>query len=188
VAHGMRNMSKKVLEDLNKAGIETECCRGPVTEALPELAGVLPRGWPAGSTWDKVPGVYSPGVKKVVVGTMEKDGKRAVPGKGEGPIPHGTPDLIGHESGHAFDAADGTLKSKDTKFLKARTDDIATGNPGGMWGPRDNYFLSTAEGGTNDAGATSETFAESFAMHFGSGVEKRWPKLDAFWSANPWGA
>ena len=188
VAHGMRNMSKKVLEELNKAGIETECCRGPVTEALPELAGVLPRGWPAGSTWDKVPGVYSGSAKKVVVGTMEKDGKRAVPGKGEGPIPHGTPDLIGHESGHAFDAADGTLKSKDTKFLKARTDDIATGNPGGMWGPRDNYFLSTAEGGTNDAGATSETFAESFAMHFGSGTEKRWPKLDAFWSANPWGA
>ena len=186
VADGMKKFPKKVLEQLNKAGIQTECCRGPVTDAMPELSGVLPQGWPAGSTWDKVPGVYNGSVKKVVVGTMEKDGKRHVPAKGEGPIPHGTPDLMGHEGGHAFDAADGTLKSKNAKFLEARSADITTGDPAGMYGHRDDYFLSTAEGGTNDAGATSETFAESFAMHFGGG--SRWPKLEAFWAANPWGA
>ena len=186
VAAGMKNFPKKMLEDLNKAGIQTECCRGPVTEALPELAGVQPRGWPAGSTWDNVPGVYSGSSKKVVVGTMDDGGKRKVPGPSEGPVRHGTPDLLGHEGGHAFDAAEGTLKSKDAKFLEARSADIATGNPGGMFGPQDNYFLTTAEGGTNDAGATSETFAESFAMHFGSGTS-RWPKLDAFWGTHPWG-
>lgn len=186
VAQAMKGMSKKVLEELNKAGIQTECCRGPVTDALPELSGVLPRGWPAGSTWDKVPGVYSGKIKKVVVGTMDDGGKRKVPGPNEGPVPHGTPDLLGHEAGHAFDAADGTLKSTHAKFLEARTDDIATGNPAGMWGPRDNYFLTTAEGGTNNAGATSETFAESFAMHFAG--NSHWPKLEAFWAANPWGA
>jgi len=185
VAAGMKNFPKKVLEDLNKAGIQTECCRGPVTEVMPELSGVLPRGWPAGSTWDSVPGVYSGSSKKVVVGTMDKGGKRHVPARGEGPIPHGTPDLIGHEGGHAFDAAEGTLKSKDAKFLAARDEDVKTGNPDGMWGPRDNYFLTTTEGGTNDAGATSETFAESFAMHFGTG--SRWPKLEAFWAGHPWG-
>ena len=144
VADGMKKFSKKVLEEMNKNGIQTECCRGPVTESMPELAGVLPRGWPEGSTWDSVPGVYSGKAKKVIVGTMEKDGKRHVPEANEGPIPHGTPDLIGHEGGHAFDAADGTLKSKDPKFLKAREQDIATGNPDGMWGPRDNYFLTVA--------------------------------------------
>jgi len=186
VAGEMKRFPKKVLEDLNKNGITTECCRGPVTESMPELSGVLPRGWPAGSTWDKVPGVYMGGNKKVVVGTMEKDGKRHVPGEGEGPIPHGSPNLIGHEGGHAFDAADGELKSKNAKFLEARTDDVNAGTPTGMYGPRDNYFLSTAEGGTNDAGATSETFAESFAMHV-SGSSK-WPKLEAFWTHNPWGA
>jgi len=185
VGAGLRKFPKKVLEDLNKAGIQTECCRGPVTEAMPELKGVLPRGWPAGSTWDSVPGVYSGSVKKVVVGTMEKDGKRHVPGQGEGPIPHGTPDLIGHEGGHAFDVADGSKKSTNAEFLTARREDIATGNPDGMWGPRDNYFLTTAEGGANDAGSTSETFAESFAMH--TGGNSRWPKLEAFWGANPWG-
>lgn len=187
VAAGMKKFPKKMLESMNKAGIQTECCRGPVTEALPELAGVQPRGWPAGSTWDQVPGVYSPSTKKVVVGTMEKDGKRHVPGKGEGPIPHGTPDLIGHEGGHAYDISDGGYKSKHADFLAARQKDVTAGNPSGMYGPRDNYFLTSAEGGTNDAGATSETFAESFAMHFGSAA-KKWPELEKFWVANPWGA
>ena len=186
VADGMKKFPKKVLEDLNKAGIQTECCRGPVTEVMPELAGVLPRGWPPGSTWDNVPGVYSGSVKKVVVGTMDKGGKRHVPGPGEGPIPHGTPNLIGHEGGHAFDAADGPLKSKNAKFLKARDEDIATGTPGGMYGHRDDYFLTVAEGGANDAGAISETFAESFAMHLGSGA--KWPKLEAFWASDPFSA
>ncbi len=184
VGAGLKKFPKKVLEQLNQAGIQTECCRGPVTEAMPELKGVQPRGWPDGSTWDSVPGVYSGAVKKVMVGTMEKDGKRHVPEQGEGPIPHGTPDLIGHEGGHAFDVADGSKKSEDAKFLAARQEDIDAGNPDGMWGPRDNYFLTTAEGGANDAGSTSETFAESFAMH--TGGNSRWPKLEAFWGANPW--
>jgi hypothetical protein len=133
-----------------------------------------------------VPGVYNGSVKKVLVGTMEKDGKRHVPGPNEGPVKHGTPNLIGHEGGHAFDAADGPLKSKNAAFLKARDDDKALGSPTGMFGHRDDYFLTTPEGGTNDAGATSETFAESFAMHLGT--TQKWPKLEAFWVANPWGA
>ena len=110
---------------------------------------------------------------------------RKVPGPGEGPIKHGTPDLIGHEAGHAFDASEGTLKSTNAAFLKARGGDVKLGKPKGMYGPRDNYFLTAAEGGTNDAGATSETFAESFAMHFAK--NSRWPTLEAFWASNPWG-
>jgi hypothetical protein len=186
VADGMKKFPKAVLENLNKNGIQTECCRGAVTEAMPELKGVLPQGWPAGSTWDSVPGVYNGSVKKVLVGTMEKDGKRHVPGPNEGPVKHGTPNLIGHEGGHAFDAADGPLKSKNAAFLKARDDDKALGSPTGLFGHRDDYFLTHAEGGTNDNGATSETFAESFAMHLGT--SPKWPKLEAFWVANPWGA
>lgn len=185
VAKGLTRLSKPVLENLNKAGITTQCCRGPATEVLADLSGVQPRGWPDGMTWDDVPGCYSPSTKQVIVGTMEENGKRKVPGPGEGPIPHGTPDLIGHEAGHAFDASDGTLKSTNADFLKARAADVKLGKPKGMYGPRDNYFLTKAEGGTNDAGATSETFAESFAMHFAK--NSRWPTLEAFWVKNPWG-
>jgi hypothetical protein len=184
VAKGMSKISTKVLDDLNKNGIQTECCRGPATEVLADLAGEQPRGWPDGMTWDSVPGCYSPTSKKVVVGTMDDGGKRKVPGPDEGPIPHGTPDLIGHESGHAFDASEGELKSENAKFLEARTKDMRAGRPRGMYGPRDNYFLTTAEGGDNDAGSTSETFAESFAMHFAG--NSRWPNLETFWGANPW--
>jgi hypothetical protein len=185
VAMGMAKISTQVIDNLTKNGIQTEVCRGPATEVLAELAGEQPRGWPDGMTWDSVPGCYSPSNKKVVVGTMAQGGGRKVPGPGEGPLKHGTPDLIGHESGHAFDASEGTLKSTNAKFLEARNKDKTTGRPRGLYGPRDNYFLTAAEGGTNNAGSTSETFAESFAMHFAG--NSKWPDLEKFWAANPWG-
>lgn len=185
VAKGMSKLSTKALEALNKAGIKTECCRGSMTQVAPESVGEQPRGWPANMTWDDVPGAYSPSTKTVVIGTMDDGGKRKVPGPNEGPLKHGTPDLIGHEAGHAFDAADGTYKSTNAAFLAARTADVTAGAPNGMVPGTDNYFLSKAEGGANTAGAASETFAESFAMHFaGNG---KWNSLKAFWVANPWG-
>ncbi len=191
----MAQLPKGVLQNLNKNGITTECCRGTVTDALPELAGVHPTGWPADMSWDSVPGLYDPTAKKVMVGTIDDGGKRKVPGPGEGPAgqQHGASSLVGHEGGHAFDASDGDLKSQNAAFLKAREEDVATGNPGGMYAPRDNYFLRAAEvadahkGDANTEGATSETFAESFAMHVKGGTwDKNWPKLKAFWANNPW--
>jgi hypothetical protein len=113
---------------------------------------------------------------------MDDGGKREVPPKDKGPLPHGATDLFGHEAGHAFDAADGGGKKGNAAFLAARTADIASG---GMVPGTDDYFLTKAEKGANDSGATSETFAESFAMHFAGGA--RWPKLEDFWKKNPWG-
>ena len=188
LAQGMKNFSPAVLDRLTQAGITTICCRGPATEIDADSAGEAPRGWPAGMTWDDVPGMYDPTGKQIIVGTMDDgNGKRKVPGSGEGPIAHGTPDLIGHEAGHAFDATDSTLKSKNSAFLAARNLDKTSGKlKGNATGGQDDYFLTVLEGGTNDTGATSETFAESFAMHFGS-IPKRWPDLETFWTANPWG-
>jgi hypothetical protein len=191
----MAKLPKGVLENLNKNGITTECCRGTVTDAMPELAGVHPTGWPADMSWDSVPGLYDPASKKVMIGTIDSGGKRKVPGPNEGPAGqrHGAANLVGHEGGHAFDASDGDLKSQNAEFLKARADDVALGDPSGMHPPRDNYFLMASEvpnphkANANTTGATSETFAESFAMHVKGGTwEKGWPKLKAFWSTNPW--
>ena len=67
-----------------KAGIETERSPWPVTEAMPKLKGAPLRGWPAGRYLSSVPGVNSGLGEEVVVGTMEKDGKRDAPGEGEG--------------------------------------------------------------------------------------------------------
>lgn len=185
VAAKLAKLPPKVINNLNDAKITTECCRGAITEAMPELAGVLPRGWHETTTWDQVPGVYSGNNKKLVVGTKESGGKRDIDLA-----------LVGHEAGHAFDASDGKSKRENKDFLAARQADIdaavadkkakpAAASWIGMYGPRDNYFLTKAEGGTNDAGAISETFAESFAHH--STGDNRWPKLHAFWAKNPWG-
>ena len=184
VAADLAKLPAKVIDNLNKAKIQTQCCRGAVTEAMPELAGVLPRGWHETTTWDQVEGVYSPGNKTLVVGT--KDGAGGARGLRVG--------LVGHEAGHAFDDSDGKPKRNDKDFLAARQADIDAAaaiktvkvpTDPGMWGPRDNYFLTEKEGGTNDKGAVSETFAESFA-HKAIG-DNRWPKLMAFWAKNPWG-
>ena len=180
VAQAMKIISKKAIETLTADGITTQCCRGPVTDAAPDLAGVKPRGWPR----DRQPGTRCPASymgteKKLIVGTRDDGGKREVPPKDAGPLPHGATDLFGHEAGHAFDAADGGGKSKNAAFLAARSADIATGAPGGMIPGTDDYFLTKAEKGANDEGATSETFAESFAMHFAG--KSRWTKLEEFW-------
>jgi len=185
VAQAMKGVSKKAIDTLTNDGITTQCCRGPITDAAPDLAGVKPRGWPETATWDEVPGVYMGSEKKLIVGTMDDGGKRQVPPTGKGPLPHGASDLFGHEAGHAFDAADGGGKKGNATFLAARSADIAAGSPGGMIPGTDDYFLTKAEKGANESGATSETFAESFAMHFAG--KSRWPKLEEFWKKNPWG-
>lgn len=67
----------------------------------------------------------------------------------------------------------------------------------GMFVTRDNYFIVKNEPGVEETdksagsqarldAACSETFAESFAMHF-AGTGDRWPNLKAFWQNNPWG-
>ena len=114
VAQAMKIVSKKAIDTLTADGITTQCCRGPITDAAPDLAGVKPRGWPETATWDEVPGVYMGGEKKLIVGTRDDGGKREVPPKDKGPLPHGATDLFGHEAGHAFDAADGGGKRRAT--------------------------------------------------------------------------
>lgn len=136
VATGLARLSVEALENLLANGIPTECFRGGVTEVDPTSIGVIPRGWElTGKTWDHVPGMYSAGQGKVLVGTMDDGGDRKVPGKGEVAglvdgveISHGTDDLIGHEAGHAFDVSDGDVKNKNALFRAARSRDIAAGN------------------------------------------------------------
>lgn len=186
VAEKLARLSTGVFDAFVAAGITTAVCRGPMTEVSPDSRGVQPRGWPQGSTWDAVPGCYQESSKRVIIGTMSDNTARKVPGKGEGPVPHGTPDLVGHEAGHAFDACGEGNRRGNTEFLAARSRDLLAGTPTGMYGPRDDYFLTRAEGGDNDSGSTSETFAESFALHFANGPFL-WPELRQFWVANPWG-
>ena len=190
VAQGMKRMSAKVLDELNKAGVTTGICQGPVTDMIPELVDVNPRGW-GSKTWDEVPGVYMGDKGMVVVGTMDDNGKRKVPGPGEGPVQHGTPDLLGHEAGHAYDVSGGGDRRNHPDFVAARAKDLAETTDVKLLPGRDDYFMTKTESGTgrqaDDDGARSETFAESFALHFANNTSK-WPNLKKFWESNPWGA
>jgi hypothetical protein len=190
VAQGMKRMSATVLDDLNDAGITTGICQGPVTDMIPELCDVNPRGW-GSQTWDAVPGVYMGDKRMVVVGTMDDGGKRKVPGPGEGPVQHGTPDLLGHEAGHAYDVVGGVSKRNHVKFVNARAKDLVEPTDVQLKPGRDDYFMTKTESPTgrqsSDDAARSESFAESFALHFANNTSK-WPNLKAFWETNPWNA
>jgi hypothetical protein len=207
VAKDMKRMPEGAIKAFSDSNIESIICRGPVTNAKPELHDVVPRGWGPDQTWDAVPGLGN--ATSLMVGTMDDGaGGRKVPGPGEGPCPHGTPDLLGHEAGHTFDTMGGGSKRKDVVFLAARQADVdwgQTGDAAGMTPIRDNYFMSTAETEqkfdltanalvsvpegkrskqTQDA-AHSETFAESFALHCQKNTTK-WPELMKFWGSYSW--
>ena len=168
----MKHVSKKAIDTLTDDNITSECCRGPITDAIAQAGrrqaarlagdGELGRGWSASTRATR---------RSSVVGTRgpRRQARRAGRRRG-GDIPHGSTDLFGHEAGHAFDAANGGGKKDNAAFLAARSADIAAGKAGGGMagkknGGSDDYFLTEAEGGANNDGSTSETFAESFAMY-----------------------
>ena len=59
-------LPSQVLSFLRMKGARIIVCRGSITDHAKDLKGVRPRGWPAGMTWDIVPGVYLPNRKQVV--------------------------------------------------------------------------------------------------------------------------
>jgi len=152
------------LEALKKAGIKVVVCHDSVTDVMTELAGVAPRGWPPGMTWDTVPGLYDPTGKRVIIAT--RGGK--VPPTGDG---HGSANLVIHETGHAIDAAGGTMSSSED-FLQARAKDVGK--------------LSAYETQAGTAGQ-EETFAEDMARYYSGEADhaKNYAGLDAYWKGNP---
>ena len=205
VAGDMKRMPEGAINALNACNVETVVCQGPVTTAKPELHEVVPRGWNADQTWDEVPGMG--GETELVVGTMDDGaGGRKVPGPNEGPCPHGTPDLVGHEAGHTIDTMGGGNRRNLPVFVQARQEDVtlgAGGDANGLRPIRDNYFMSTDEtkqinnGGTvtpvaqnewsvqTEDAARSESFAESFALHCQANKTK-WPGMMKFWAGYTW--
>lgn len=108
-----------ILRKAEAAGIKFVACRGSVTDHLRQLRGQAPRGWPAGVTWDTVPGLYWPGTRDVVVATMDGPaGSRQVPGRGFG---HGSSSLVAHELLHGLDyrRALGDVRATDRAYLDA---------------------------------------------------------------------
>ena len=108
-------MSPEVREIVARDGAQLVPTRR-ITDALPELKGQKPRGWPPGSSWDAVDGAYSP-TKKMIVVAEDKQAKPGIWVNG-----NRTEDIVRHETGHAVNAAMDYL-SDDADFTQAYEDD-----------------------------------------------------------------
>lgn len=91
-------MSKEVRDLIDSSGAKLVPTR-KITDAMPELKGQKPRGWPPGSTWDAVDGAYSPSKKLIIVAEEVEDQN------GQWRKSNRTTDVTRHEVGHAVDAA-----------------------------------------------------------------------------------
>jgi hypothetical protein len=151
------------LKALEKEGMKITVVKDSVVEALPALKGVKPRGWPPGSGWENVPGLYDPATKQVVIATRNG----AVPATGNG---HGSANLVIHETGHAIDAA--LNGNKDAAFQAARNKDLAK--------------LPGYETQPGDAGL-QESYAESLARYYGNPAASQAtnPELHKYWATDP---
>lgn len=160
------------LRDLQRAGINVVACRDNVPDAVPSLAGVQPRGWAPGRTWNDVPGAYMPSTKEVIVATRAGGASgREVPPLGHG---HGSVSLVAHEVGHAVDAARNYPSKNNAEFQAAYQRDLG----GGQLLP---YYTQAGEAGA------SEAYAESLAIYMsgdpnGDGA-RRFPALMGYWQA-----
>jgi hypothetical protein len=166
-------MPVSALRNLIANGTTVIACRNSVTDYATDLAGVQPRGWPPGATWDSVPGAARPDRNEViiaVIGHGTTEGAH-VPRTGEG---HGSANLVIHEVAHAIDHNQtATRDSSSIDFTTARTADIAV---------LPAYQLQAGAAGL------SETYAESAARYYGGhdGTVST-PALDTYWRNNPLG-
>ena len=169
VAQELSKMPLSKLEAMERGGVTVVAARGSVTDHLAHLRGVAPRGWPPGSTWDSVPGLYNPATKEVVIATRGHGtaGGAFVPPMGDG---HGSYNLVLHEAAHGLDHVVGG--SSDAGFLAARQADIGV--------------LPAYETQAGVAGP-SETYAESIAIKYGGTAAQQAarPNLMQFFNTHP---
>ncbi|GAG96747.1 unnamed protein product, partial [marine sediment metagenome] len=151
---------EKVKLALNDRGISYKV-GNKITEMYPELKGKHPRGWPAGSTWSSVEGVYKTDRKAISIAETF----RPVGGKEFLKTPVKTiRGILNHETGHGFDASpEGLFYSSRPEFKAAYAKDFGAMTKD-EWRRRGLHYYHQA--GTP---GRSETFAEIFADVMGQG-------------------
>lgn len=165
VARELEKAPPAALQQLKDQGTKVVVCRNSVTEHLPRLKGVQPRGWPKGSTWDSVTGCHTN--KEVVVAVTHEPGKAPY-------IDHkGSTNMVLHETGHGLDMdGPGASLNSDPAFQAARDKDK---------GQLRAYYTQAGDAGLQ------ETYAESFAVAYDGSPEeqKKWSNLTEYWANDP---
>lgn len=172
VANEFTKFPLAMQQTLDSGGGKIVVCRGSITEYRTDLRGVRPRGWPAGSTWDTVPGVFNGDRNELVIATTGHGTPAGahVPATGEG---HGSANLVLHEGAHGIDHnAPAGANSSSAGFNAARNSDSGT--------------LSPYESQAGTAGQ-QETYAESAARYYGGDPNDAaaHPNLHNHWGSNP---
>lgn len=166
VNEAIKNIPTKVWQALDAHGAKAVLAEH-LTDVMPHLATVQPRGWPTGATWQNVDGLYSHGKKMALVGERYQQ----LGGTAE-LTSHRIPGVFRHELGHAHDDALGGA-SRRADFMKAYAADVK--KMPGADKPMLHYYLQKGEAGP------SEAYAEMFGHHFGGGssysdVRKSFPR------------
>lgn len=159
VARELARLPEAQLHALWARNTRIAVAQDSVTDVRTDLAGVTPRGWKKGQTWDQVPGLWDPQGNRVIIAT--RNGSVPVMGNG-----HGSVNLVAHETGHAVDAVTGG--HSNAGFQQARTRVLPT--------------LSDYERQAGNAGL-EESYAESLARYINNpgGTDA----LSAWWSTSP---
>ncbi|MGD9589184.1 MAG: type VI secretion system tip protein TssI/VgrG [Pyrinomonadaceae bacterium] len=175
VAAELSKLPPHIIQRMSDNGTTVVVGRGSITDIDPSLRGVQPRGWPAGSTWDTVPGLYNPSNNQVQIATRGHGTENGpyVPPTGDG---HGSSNLVIHEGMHSVDhngPGGSNISSTDPNFTNARNNDPAI--------MADGY-----EGTANPAGA-EEAYAESAARYYGGDPNDatNHPGVHNYWAGDP---
>ena len=128
-----------------------------VTEVLPDLSHLTPRGWNSGQTWSGATGLYSPGGRMALIAEKLKNSKYRPSNR--------VPGVLRHEFGHALDDALNQF-SKSPAFREAYDKDVALIRSNmSRYSPKSlEYFLQQGDAGREEA------MAELFGIHYGGGA------------------
>ncbi len=121
VAVELSRMPGDTLDLLRRAGTRVVACRDSVVDYRRDLGSARPRGWPPGTSWGDVPGLYDGLRNEVVVATRGHAPGRSgrSPREGDG---HASASLAVHVAAHAVDARCGS-PSSSPEFRAARSAD-----------------------------------------------------------------
>lgn len=171
----LKKLPAVLLVRAHRAGVRVIACRDSVTDHMAALRGVTPRGWPPGSTWDRVPGLYDPASMTVVMATHDGArgaSERELPDFGYG---HGSFNALFHEFGHALDGTNALgHDSRSPGFRAAYINDAQA-----LLDANHTYLLQPGDAGPEEA------YAEMAARYFGRDPSLRgaFPNLHGFFEA-----
>lgn len=145
--------------DLARAGWQVHVAEF-VVDAAPALAESQPRGWPSGMSWQHTDAIHLPQQRRLVVAEKRRNSQgQIVPATRAAGV-------LRHETGHAFDLAQGgrfKFLSASPSFRAAYESDVARMSAAQRKALA--YYLQ------NSAAGRQETLAEAFAISLGGGSD-----------------